>query len=319
MILERDDDVPNPLSSSESSPQPQVEAAISPELLVESVLALHAQISKLDNLRPSETVNALFSQLVALCLRPCSIDVAKYLSANARAVRADLIQLCGRAEGLLERHYAELLGRSPQPHAQLDLFPYYRNYRKLAVLEFRQLCLAGNGSASTFTRVAFVGSGPMPLTSIVLALHHMPWATFDNYDMDADANELARGLVRAHPDLSARMAFHTRNVKKVKERLADYDVVFLAALVGLGRAAKADILEHLGRHMRAGSALVVRSAHAARAFLYPVVDNEMLQGPGFDVLSVFHPSDEVVNSVIVARKRLPLQSTTNNTLDRGER
>jgi nicotianamine synthase len=47
---------------------------------------------------------------------------------------------------------------------------------------------------------------------------------------------------------------------------------------------------------------VVRSAHGARGFLYPVVDPEEIRRGGFDVLAVHHPEGEVINSVIIARK-----------------
>lgn len=80
-----------------------------------------------------------------------------------------------------------------------------------------------------------------------------------------------------------------------------YNVVFLAALVGMGREEKREVIDHLARHMAPGALLVVRSAHGARAFLYPVVDLEDLKGS--EVLSVYHPGDEVINSVIVARKK----------------
>ena len=46
----------------------------------------------------------------------------------------------------------------------------------------------------------------------------------------------------------------------------------------------------------------MRSAHGARAFLYPIVDPEDIRRGGFDVLAVYHPDNEVVNSVIIARK-----------------
>ena len=78
-------------------------------------------------------------------------------------------------------------------------------------------------------------------------------------------------------------------------------MVFLAALVGMRREEKRGVIEHLVRHMRPGALLVARSAHGARAFLYPVVETDELNG--FEVLSVYHPGDEVVNSVIVARKK----------------
>lgn len=78
-------------------------------------------------------------------------------------------------------------------------------------------------------------------------------------------------------------------------------MVFLAALVGMEREEKRKVIEHLARHMKPGAMLVVRSAHGARTFLYPAVEAEDLNG--FEVLSVYHPEDEVVNSVIVARKK----------------
>jgi nicotianamine synthase len=43
---------------------------------------------------------------------------------------------------------------------------------------------------------------------------------------------------------------------------------------------------HLGRHMAPGAALVVRSTHGVRGFLYPVVDPKEIRHGGFDVLVV---------------------------------
>lgn len=74
----------------------------------------------------------------------------------------------------------------------------------------------------------------------------------------------------------------------------------MAALVGLDKEQKVAVVEHLARYMAPGAMLVVRSAHGARMFLYPVIDPGDLKG--FEVLSVYHPDDEVINSVIVARK-----------------
>ena len=82
------------------------------------------------------------------------------------------------------------------------------------------------------------------------------------------------------------MAFRTSDVAHVTRELAAYDVVFLAALVGMAAEEKARVVEHLGRHMAPGAALVVRSAHDARGFLYPVVDPEKIRRGDFDVLAV---------------------------------
>lgn len=266
-------------------------------MLVQRISEIYERISKLGSLSPSEEVDGLFTELVHACIPVVPIEVCE-LSPEVQAMRTKLIKLCGEAEGLLECHYSDLLASFDNPFDHLDLFPYYNNYLKLSHLEYTLLAR----HAPAPGRVAFVGSGPLPLSSIVLAAHHMPAsAQIDNYDIDAAANARARRLVRGDGDLAARLAFHTADVMDVTLALRGYDVVFLAALVGVERKEKARVIEHLARHMAPGAVLVARSAHGARAFLYPVVDPaEDLKG--FEVLTVHHPADEVINSVIVARK-----------------
>ncbi|GKD52706.1 nicotianamine synthase, S-adenosyl-L-methionine-dependent methyltransferase, partial [Tanacetum coccineum] len=48
----------------------------------------------------------------------------------------------------------------------------------------------------------------------------------------------------------------------------------------------------------------------ARAFLYPVVDPNVLHG--FNVLSIFHPDNDVINSVVISRKFVELVNIDND-------
>lgn len=270
--------------------------------LVQKVCELYDKISNLQSLSPSKEVDSLFTQLVHTCIPPHPIDVSK-LCSKIQNIRNNLIKLCGQAEGLLEKHYSTLLGSYETPLDHLDLFPYYSNYLKLGKLEFDLL----NQHYPNPAKVAFVGSGPLPLTSIVLASNHLTSSTFHNYDIDPSANSMASRLTESHPDLSRRMSFHTTDIMDVPgDVLREYDVIFLAALVGMEIEDKMLVVEHLARHMAPGAILMLRSAHGARAFLYPVVEPRDLRG--FEVLSVYHPIDEVINSVVVARKcQIPVQ------------
>lgn len=282
------------------------EDVVGEEFLVRKITEIYEHVSKLPSLKPSEDVNTLFTELVTTCIPPSSIDVAK-LSKENQSMRSNLIKLCGTAEGFLERHYANLLSTFDHPLQHLDIFPYYSNYLKLSLLEHTILANHAPKVASAATRVAFIGSGPLPLTSIVLALHHMKSSVFHNYDVDPVANSMASRLTLTHQDLSQRMLFRTTDIMDVTTDLHDYDVVFLAALVGMDIADKLQVLNHLANHMAPGAMLMLRSAAGARAFLYPVVDPSDLQD-SFEVLSVFHPTDEVINSVVIARKHSsPLQ------------
>ncbi|KAK4778897.1 hypothetical protein SAY86_006425 [Trapa natans] len=266
--------------------------------LIRTVCELYYKISALETLSPCRDVNNLLTQLVRLCIPPHPVDVSALCSA-VQEIRSNLIRLCGEAEGLLEAHFSDLLASFNRPLDHLLLFPYYNNYLKLAQLEHRLLShhLPSDRAPET---VAFIGSGPLPLTSLVLASNHLPEAAFHNYDIDPSANSRARRLVLPDTDLSRRVHFHTNDIMNVTAELGKYDVVFLAALVGMAEEEKARVIAHLSKHMAAGAIVMIRSAHGARAFLYPVVDPSDLRG--FEFLSVYHPTDEVINSVIVARK-----------------
>lgn len=272
------------------------ESQIPADLLIADILKLHASIAKLESLRPSKEVNSLFTQLVKFCTLPLNIDI-KALPMEVQLMRESLINLSGRAEGLLELEFATFLTKVPHPLNNLILFPYYGNYVKLANLEYK--ILIENGVVNP-KKVAFVGSGPMPLTSIIMATHHMKSTHFDNFDIDEKANEVARQFVASDDQLEKRMKFETRNVMDVKEKLGEYDCVFLAALVGMNKEEKVKILGHVNKYMKEGGVLLVRSAKGARAFLYPVVEEHDLVG--FELLSVFHPTSDVINSVLLVRK-----------------
>ncbi|KAI3755052.1 hypothetical protein L1987_54845 [Smallanthus sonchifolius] len=271
--------------------------------LVDKVCQIYTKISKLETLKPSKDVNSLFTELVVACIPPSSINVAT-LPQTIQETRSKLIKLCGEAEGHLEAHFSTLLASFSNPLHHLDVFPYYNNYLKLSQLEFdilnRHYSSDQPDTVVVPKRVAFIGSGPLPLTSIVLASHHLKNTEFHNYDIDHSANSMASCLVSPDPDLSQRMFFHSTDIMEVTDELNKYDVVFLAALVGMDINDKVKVIEHLAKYMAPGAVLMLRSAHGARAFLYPVVEPEDLQG--FEVLDIFHPQDEVINSVVIARK-----------------
>ncbi|KAJ9181819.1 hypothetical protein P3X46_005873 [Hevea brasiliensis] len=266
------------------------------ELLIEKVCEIYEKVSRLENLSPSKHVNFLFTQLVHLCMPHCEIDITK-LSERVQEIRSKLIKLCGEAEGLLESHFSTTIGFHENPLHHIRLFPYYSNYLKLVQLEFSML---SKNYSQVPNRIAFVGSGPLPLTSIILATKHLRTACFHNYDIDPSANSKALQLISSDPNLSKRMFFHNANIMNVSSSLKEYEVIFLAALVGMDKEEKVKVINHLAEHMAPGAILLLRSAFGARAFLYPVIDSCDLQG--FEVLSVFHPTDEVINSVIIARK-----------------
>ncbi|KAF8118594.1 hypothetical protein N665_0004s0075 [Sinapis alba] len=284
---------------------------------LKQITDLHDQISKLESLYPSKEVDAVFGQLTALCLRTdLDIDVTK-MSQEVQDMRYNLIKLRSEAVVCLEQHFSTMWGSlEDNPLNHINNFPTYTNYLNLSKIEFGLLT---QYTAHVPTKIAFVGSGPMPLSTIILAKYHLPNTTFHNIDIDPQANALASRLVSRDPDLSHRIIFHTTDLfNMTTEMLGGYDVVFLAALVGTDKEAKVKAIEHLEMHMAPGALLMLRSAHGLRAFIFQIIDPCDLKG--FEVLKIYHPvTNEFGNSVIVARK-LGRQTTTetNNGVRGGE-
>lgn len=86
--------------------------------------------------------------------------------------------------------------------------------------------------------------------------------------------------------------------------LREYDVVYLAALVGMSQEQKEEITLRVASTMRPGSLLVVRSAAGIRKCLYlefNIATDRLLEK--LEPCLTLHPHNEVVNSVIVARVR----------------
>jgi nicotianamine synthase len=195
----------------------------------------------------------------------------------------------------------------------LCTFPYHSNYVDLCNLECGAITAVTIGAPN---KIAFIGSGPLPLTSFCVA-DRFPNAHIHNVDRDAEAIALSSELAKRQG--YASMTFVHEDASDCTS-LQDFDVVYVAALVGLYAEEKTAVLSEVARRMRKGSLLCVRSAHSLRALLYPVcsccswcsylvtnshvqvVAAEALRETGLLELVVeVHPWNHVVNSVILWR------------------
>lgn len=260
---------------------------------------LYHQLALLPSLEPCATVDALFSELVGLVqASPPALASTALEDPVLSAVRERLQALCAEGEARLEAHWARRILEAPQREAwvALERFPYYANYGRLAELELAALRAAGAAGATQFAprRALFIGCGPLPLTSILLAARH--GLTVTNLDVDPGACAAAERLA-LRLGIAGALDFVTADVLE-HASLAPYDVVFMAALVGRHRAEKRAILRHIAEHVSPRARVVVRSAHRLRTLLYPGVELDDLGG--LIPLLELHPHDEVINSVIIA-------------------
>jgi hypothetical protein len=253
---------------------------------------VHERLAAAPDLRPGSVIDGLFAELVALVLDTPAAQADVVLDDPVvQKLLPRLVRLSAQGEYELELAWAERIAAGRRPHDELRRFPYLANYRELSRLEHAAVA-AHRGRVR---RVAFVGSGPLPLTALFLAERF--GVAVDNIDVDATA-VTAAGAVGVALGID-RWTFHQHDV--LTHDLARYDLVVLAALVGLGPDDKHRILAHLAATMAPGALLLARSARGLRRLLYPEADPSRVDG--FRPLGVIHPRGRVINSVAVARRR----------------
>lgn len=267
------------------------------------VLGLYEQLRVQDSLAPSSTVDALFGDLVHTCVQTANVDATAVLAdPRIRTARPGLVRLCAQGESLLERHWAEAVLLADDAQAQIATFPYFDNYDQLTRLETHALAGAGH-RPGTASRICFVGGGPLPLSAVLLC--RCLEVDIRVVDRDAEAVELSTRLVqRLAPAGRIRVvSADAALAADLAPALAGCDVVVLAALVGLTRGQKQAILRTLGTVVDPGTYLVARTADGLRSLLYPTIDVHDVSDAGFTPEVLVHPLGEVVNSVLVARRR----------------
>lgn len=260
-------------------------------LTADRIVHLTDQLAALPHLRPGPRTNALFGALVQAVLSVPdrqARDILAHPEVDGR--RNTIRDLSARGETALEHVWAERIATAPDADAALAAFPYLDNYDRLTALEVRLLIHSGG----TPTSVALLGCGPLPLSTLGYA--DSLGCPVVGLDRDPAAVDLARRVATRVG--SGTLRFEQADAADVG--LTQHDAVVLAALVGETPRTKAAILRRVAGAMRPGAILLARSARGLRTLLYPPVDLNAMEG--FEVLEVVHPTDDVINSVVVARR-----------------
>lgn len=156
--------------------------------------------------------------------------------------------------------------------SMLHRFPYYDNYVDLVRLELSAISSLAVDKPQY--KYAVIGSGPLPLTSICLAdaLNDDGHQTICIHNIDRDP-----WAISSSAELCCRlgygpgtMCFHCDDAKSGSIGFQEFDVVYLAALVGMNTEAKRDIVVKISSRMRPGALLLIRSSHSLRSLIYPV-------------------------------------------------
>lgn len=235
------------------------------------------------SLEPSDTVNALFRQLVNLSLT--SLHLKESTLREARS-------LASEGESKLEHHWAERIINNPR---ELDNFPYLDNYLELAQHEYE--ALKAQDKVTAEGNWAFIGSGPLPLSAIFLERLHGS-ASFTYIDASEEANRLGKAVATTLGGHKERR-FITQDVRELSYE--EYDVIIMAALVGQTEAEKHDALNHIAVSCKPDALVAARSVpNDGRTLLYP----RLQQVPAvYELIAETVPPTGIINSLVMLEKR----------------
>jgi nicotianamine synthase len=122
-------------------------------------------------------------------------------------------------------------------------------------------------------KIAFLGSGPLPLTSLCLCEefeNHQRGRRMKVLNIDYDLEAVSQSRI-----LCAKLGKRAEGMRFLHAEagscdLHKFDVVYLAALVGHTQEEKERLLLAIVENMKVGGLLVIRSAERLRKVLYPV-------------------------------------------------
>ena len=253
------------------------------DMAIKTVMNLH-------DFAPSPDVNAAFSGLVAAAVQATTLP--KWCNDE---VCREVQRRCSLSESEMEMYWSRRINSSACPQQELEKFWYIDNYRELVRREVG--LLAGSGLVlSNGSRMAMIGSGPLPLTA--WCLWHQTGAAVDLVDVAPAALVQSRELARtiAWPVGECLLA----DGAAVALPDSAYDVIYVAGLAGDSAKAKQQIIDNILPALRLGGRIIVRGAHGAKTLLYPAFDPNSLQR--VQLLVEYNPDDDIINSVYVYKK-----------------
>ncbi|TVY26502.1 putative nicotianamine synthase [Lachnellula hyalina] len=283
---------------------------------VEQVLSLYRSLCKQPDLRPCTSINAIFNELVGLCTQTMSKNVTEAAKkAKIKEILPGLRALCAEAECYLEFQWADIISKganTQEAHKLLATFPYYSNYIDLTRLELAALQTV---DPTPPRQIAFVGSGPLPLTSLCLLS-----SLNENSPKTLIQSLLSYLPSWLNPTAPERPEVSILNIDNNASALRQSEwlcmklgkmVVYLAALVGASQPEKETLVQKVVGQMKEGALLVIRTSWGLRSLLYPDFDctTEGILSV-LDICVVVHPYGHVVNSVIVGRVKARTRAMT---------
>lgn len=249
------------------------------------ILHFHKELKELKNLAPSQWVNALFRRLYEYCIHHES-DLLK-ITPEVEEINS----ICANAEYELEMDFAKKIIQSDSPEMILESFLYYQNYLNLVQLEYLNMSFF----QPNISHILFLGSGPLPLSAIILAQRYHLHITL--VDVSKQALEISKQVIQKL-NLEKNFDFICEDATTYSSQ-KKYDFVIGASLLFQTKWSENHILKNIKQNLFFPY-LLLRSSDGFKQLLYRKIPKTTMK-KHFDILLEIHPRNEIINSIFILK------------------
>lgn len=234
----------------------------------------------------NETINRVLSELVSTLSKPVEQSVADEILVDMgiKEIRKDMLQKLSLAECLMEEYYAQTFRDKVRSIHDFSSFIYWDNYVELIQTEMKELKKIKRDVNS----FAFVGTGPLPLSPLLL--QHEMGAEMTCLDLDVQAYEHGRRFLQ---DLDGD---GTSDYILKDGALHDYkglDLVWIASLV----PNKEEIVKRVFE-TNPKALVAIRSVDGIHQLLYEPVDAKEFQTVSCEEVGRTIADSFIINSTV---------------------
>lgn len=264
------------------------------QAVVDEALKVHRTLQTEADLSPRNAViNQTLSNFYLTVIKSYSEEEESLILEHPvmQSILKDLLAKLAMSETAMEYFYAErLLKDASLRYHSLSQFIYWNNYERLIQLELSVLQrLLVTQSFSVGQSLAFVGSGALPLTAIIIAVQfHMPVTCID---CDAQACSVSSKLMER---LSLGEACKVVNRSGQSHNYSSHPVVLIASLV----PNKAEVVLRVTSTAQPGGLVLIRSVDGVRRLLYEPLDEQQLLPLGLTCMDRTRPANEIINCTV---------------------
>ncbi|MFD6207045.1 nicotianamine synthase family protein [Peribacillus sp. NPDC060253] len=231
------------------------------EKIIHTYMDTYKILLEEDDLSPNnEIINRVLTELVSMISKPLDQHVAEEILNHdeIRSIRGTMLEKLTIAETLMENHYAKLFVGSVNTLDDFRSFIYWDNYKELIQTEISELKKVKKDIQS----FAFVGTGPLPLSPLLL--QRELGAKMTCLDIDEQAHSLGRRIVQ-ELDNEGNSDYILND--GALHDYTEFDIVWIASLV----PNKEEILERIFQ-TNPDATVAIRSVDGIHQLLYEPVD-----------------------------------------------